>query len=177
VAESEYVKEELERLSGAPDALPTLSSDSFRKPLERLVSKEAITVDEDQTVGEAIAQMQQTEYGAVLVTREGKLSGMLTERDLICRVIGVVDDYEHARVGDVMQRDPIRLRKSDPIVHALHDMQVEGYRHVPIVDDEDRPVSVVSIKDVVRYILSHFPKDVYNVTPEPYRGPVRREGG
>jgi CBS domain-containing protein len=176
VAESEYVKEELERLSSAPKELPTLSSDSFRKPLQQLMSKDAITVEEDQTVGEAMAKMQQSEYGAVLVTHDGKLTGMLTERDLICHVIGVVDDYEQARVGDVMQRDPIRLQKSDPIVYALHDMQVEGYRHVPIVDAEDRPVSVVSIKDVVRYILSHFPKDVYNVTPEPYRGPKKREG-
>ena len=78
--------------------------------------------------------------------------------------------------GDVMRADPIALQREDPIIHALHNMQVGGYRHIPIVDREQRPVSVVSIKDVVRFFLSHFADDVHNVTPVPFRGAVPREG-
>jgi CBS domain-containing protein len=78
-------------------------------------------------------------------------------------------------VSDAMTADPITLRADDPIVYAAHNMQIGGYRHIPIVDENDAPVSIVSIKDVVRYVLSHFPEDVYNITQEPYRGPVTRE--
>ncbi len=177
MTDSEYLDEELQRLSTPPAAgAGPLSSDSFWKPIEKLFSKNAITVDVGDTVGTAIAKMRETEYGAVLVTRNGKLAGLLTERDLICHVVGVIDDFEAAKAGDVMRADPVSLRSSDPIVYVLHNMQAGGYRHVPIVDEEDRPVSVVSIKDVARYILGHFPEDVLNVTPEPYRGPPSREG-
>jgi CBS domain-containing protein len=176
MTDPEYVDEELKRLSAPPGTQAPLSSDSFWQPIEKLFSKAALAVDVDDTVGEVMKRMRETEYGAVVVTRGGKLAGLLTERDLICRVVGVIDDYESAKAGDVMQVDPVSLRSSDPIVYVLHNMQAGGYRHLPIVDADDRPVSVVSIKDVARYILGHFPKDVYNVTPEPYRGPRTREG-
>ena len=55
--------------------------------------------------------------------------------------------------------------------------QVGGYRHIPIVDQSDRPVSIVSIKDVVTFLLDYFPAEITNLTGEPYRGPKLREGG
>jgi hypothetical protein len=48
---------------------------------------------------------------------------------------------------------------------------------VPIVDSEGRPESIVSIKDVMRFVLSHFPEEVINTVSEPYRGPARVESG
>jgi CBS domain-containing protein len=170
----EYLEEELERLRDAPER--SLSRESFMLPIETLFSKPALTVDVDESVGQAIARMRESDYGAVVVTRDGKLAGLLTERQLICDVIGVIEDYEQRRAGDVMRADPIALQREDPIIHALHNMQAGGYRHVPIVDSEQRPLSVVSIKDVVRFILSHFADDVHNVTPVPFRGPTPREG-
>jgi CBS domain-containing protein len=170
----EYLEEELERLSEAPDRV--LSRESFMLPIENLFSKPALTIDVSEPVSRAITLMRESEYGAVAVTREGKLAGLLTERLLICNVIGVIDNYEQRRAGDVMRPDPIALQREDPIIHALHNMQVGGYRHIPIVDDQQRPVSVVSIKDVVRFILSHFADDVHNVTPVPFRGTAPREG-
>ena len=56
-------------------------------------------------------------------------------------------------------------------------MIVGGYRHVPIVDEQNRPVSVVSIKDVARFVLSHFREEVTNIQAEPYRGPPKVYGG
>jgi CBS domain-containing protein len=169
---------------GAEDELRAMSDDRFRheigsdtfmQPIERLFSKKALAVDVGQTLGEAIALMRQHAYGAVVVTRAGKVAGIVTERDLLVRIIGVVKDFDRLPVTEAMTPDPITLRQGDPIVYVMHNMQTGGYRHVPIVDQENRPVSIVSIKDVVRFVLSYFP-DVYNVTPQPYRGRVRREG-
>ncbi|MDH5670577.1 MAG: CBS domain-containing protein [Myxococcales bacterium] len=174
--EPDYIEEDLERLSEAAAAPNVLSSESFWRPLHKLFSKAAVTVDVNQTVGEALELIRETEYGAIVVTRKGKLAGLLTERELLVHVVGVIENFEQHKVSEVMQADPVSLRRDDPIVYALHNMQVGGCRHIPIVDAEDRPISVVSIKDVVRFILSHFPEDVLNVTTEPYRGPVSREG-
>ncbi len=170
----EYLEDDLERLSDAPER--ALSRDSFMLPIEQLFSKRALTVDVDDRVELAIARMRESEYGAVVVTREGKVAGLLTERELLCNVIGVIDQYEQRKVHTVMRADPVTLLPDEPILYALHNMQAGGYRHIPIVDAAQRPVSVVSLKDVLRYVLGYFTDDVYNVTPEPFRGSATREG-
>ena len=103
----EYLEEDLERLSDAPERV--LSCDSFLLPIERLFSKRALTVDVDDTVEKAIAKMREAEYGAVVVTRDGKVAGLLTERELICNVIGVLEQYEQRKVHTVMLSDPVTL--------------------------------------------------------------------
>ncbi len=174
MSQPEYLEEELERLSAPPER--ALSRESFMLPIETLLSKPALTVDVADRVDDAMAKMRESEYGAVVVTRAGKVAGLLTERELICNVIGVHDRYAELPAGEVMRADPVTLHSDDPILYALHNMQTGGYRHIPIVDAAQRPVSVVSLKDVVRFILSHFTDDVYNITPEPFRGEIPREG-
>ena len=172
------VEEELRRLSRPVDATETAAIDSsvLRRPLSRLFSKDAISVDEGQTVGEALQLMREREYGAVCITREGRLCGILTERDLTVRVFGVLDQPLQTRVGDVMTPKPVSLHSSDEIIYACHNLHVGGYRHLPVVDEQERPVSIVSIKDVFRYLLGFFQQEVSNVTGEPFRGPRSREG-
>jgi CBS domain-containing protein len=163
--------DELRMMRGDTGVRHQITSENLMQPIERLFSKPALTVDVGQTVGEALSVMRERAYGAIVITRNEKVAGIITERDLICRIIGVVPDFEKMSVAEAMTANPITLRTEDPIVYVMHNMQVGGYRHVPIVDDEDRPVSIVSIKDVVRFVLSYFPRDVYNLTAEPYRGP------
>lgn len=169
---SEAVEDEL-RLMRDAAASQEMTSDVFLQPIKRLFSKDALCVDVAQTVGDAIDLMRRNAFGAVVVTRAGKVAGIITERDLLVRIIGVVKDFAELPVSKAMTPDPITLRIDDPIVYVMHNMQVGGYRHVPVVDDENRPVSIVSIKDVVRFVLGYFPRDVYNLTSEPYRGPSR----
>jgi CBS domain-containing protein len=174
--DSDYLEEELEQFSNAGAESPALSVESFSAPIARLLSKRALTVQHHETIATAIAKLREAEYGAVCVVRDGRLVGLLTERDLICRVIGVIEDYATRPVSDVMLPSPLCLRQDDPIQYAMHALQVQGYRHVPIVDESERPVSIVSIKDVLRYVVGHFPDFVYNITPEPFRGTASREG-
>lgn len=169
------LEDELDRLSEAlPDPVLTLAA--FKEPIRKLFSKKAISVDADQSVREAVAMMHDTGYGAITVTKGEKLVGILTERDLIVNVLGELDNPLDVAVSKVMTADPVTLREGDPIIHAAHNMQVGGYRHIPIVNDEDQPVSIVSIKDVSRYILDFFSTEVANVLPEPHRGEKLREG-
>ena len=171
-----YVEEEIELMESETVEPPVLSADSFSEPISLLLSKPALVVEATDAIASAIAKLHETEYGALCVVSEGRLVGLLTERELVCHVMGSEREYAEQPVSVVMTSNPVRLRKSDPILYALHNMHAQGYRHVPIVNEADEPVSVVSMKDVVRYILSHFSSTVYNVTPEPYRGPAIREG-
>jgi CBS domain-containing protein len=103
--------------------------------------------------------------------KSGALVGIFTERDLLNRVAGKRLDWDAARVADYMTREPETLRPDDRIAWALHHMAVGGYRNVPLTDDRGRPVGLVSMKDIVDFIVDLFPAQVLNLPPDPHRAP------
>lgn len=132
----------------------------------------AISVPADSTLKEVVAIMQREHIGCMLlVDGEGKLSGIFTERDLLNKVAGQRLDWSQERVSSYMTRDPETLRLDDRIAWALNLMSMGGYRHVPLTDEAGRPVGVVSIKDIVEFIVDLFPEAVLNLPPDPHRKP------
>ena len=51
-----------------------------------------------------------------------------------------------------MTADPVAVHADLPIAHALHLMALHGFRHLPLVDDDRRPVGIISFRDVVHYL-------------------------
>ena len=121
--------------------------------------------------------MQQHRVGYVIVVDGGRLVGILTERDILNKVLGKMQDLGTVTVDAVMTPDPEVLTLDDAIVYALQKMSVGGFRHVPLVDAQRRPVGILSVKNVVDWVVSFFPEHVLNVPPEPGRLPQRPEGG
>ncbi len=110
------------------------------------------TLDAGADASEAIRLMHESEIDCVLVTDRGRLVGIFTDRDAVLKVAGTRAD--HRSLGDVMTRDPVVLRQSDPIAVAINKMAVGGFRHIPIVDGGGLPTGVVSAKDVFAHIAS-----------------------
>ncbi|MCX7700262.1 MAG: CBS domain-containing protein, partial [Gemmataceae bacterium] len=54
--------------------------------------------------------------------------------------------------------------------YALNMMSVGGYRHLPVVDRDGRPVAVLSVRDIVDYLVQLYPEDVLNLPPTPSKG-------
>lgn len=154
----------------------SLESDTFLGPISELSLPKLITVESDMKLGEAIALMQSKGFGSLVVVENDELVGIFTERDVLMRVIGKLEDWQKVAISQVMTPAPQTLQAGDEIAYVLNNMHVGGYRHVPIVDENERPVSMVSIKDVVSWVLDHFPKEITNLTGEPYRGKKSREG-
>jgi CBS domain-containing protein len=67
---------------------------------------------------------------------------------------------------EVMTRDPEALPATAPVAWVLNKMEVGGFRHVPAVDEAGRPVFVVSVRDVVQFLVEAFPEEVLNLPPE-----------
>jgi len=93
--------------------------------------------------------MHAAEADCVLVTEEGRLVGIFTDRDAVVKAAGTRLDAFH--VSDFMTSDPVVLRPDDPIAIAIHKMAVGGFRHIPIVDD-GRPTGVVTARDVFDHL-------------------------
>ncbi len=171
----EELEEEIQ-IGKERDKRTTLNSDIFKLPISELLMPPAAALDIGASIGEAVGLMQREKCGSVLITRKGKLAGIITERDVLNKVIGKMEDFKTRPVSDAMTPDPLRLRPGDMIAYVMNNMHVGGYRNVPIVNEQDEPVAVICIRDVLSFILDYFPEDVMNTVGEPYRGPAEREG-
>lgn len=162
------VQEDLERLSERERPARTLGVDTLRAPVTVLETRPAITLGENATVQVAVELMNSAHIGAVLVVdADGRLSGIFTERDVIRRVLPRREDLGTMPLSRFMTPHPDAVRTHDMVAYAMHYMHIGGYRHVPVVDDDHRPVTVVSVKDVVSYLADFFPEEVCNLPPDP----------
>ena len=105
------------------------------------------------TVFEAIQVMADKRAGALLVMEEGKLQGIISERDYAREVILKGRGSKKTLVGEIMSDDVIAASSSDSVQSALETMTAHRIRHLPIVDDA-LVVGVVSIGDLVKDVIS-----------------------
>jgi CBS domain-containing protein len=105
------------------------------------------------------------------------LKGIFTERDVLFRIVDRGRNPATLPLKDVMTDDPERVKVSQPIGAVLHMMSVGGFRHIPVVDEEDRPVFVVSVKDVVQFLVDAFPREILNLADPAQRGTQRERDG
>jgi CBS domain-containing protein len=127
---------------------------------------EPLCLRETATVQEAIERMlAQRQAGVLVIDADGRLMGIFTERDVLTRVAGQGRDPRNTALGAVMTRDPEALAPGDRVAYAIHSMSVAGYRTVPLVDAERRPLGVVTVSDVIRWLAGLFPEAVLNLPP------------
>jgi CBS domain-containing protein len=158
----------------------------LRQPVGALPVKTALVVAPETTVTEAMRRMQDEHRGCVLVTDDGtdnsKLIGIFTERDVLFRIVDRGRNPAALPIGDVMTANPECLSIRSGVAYALNMMSVGGFRHVPVVDDEHRPAFVISVRNVVEFLVEAFPREILNLpkdhhTPNADPGPKRtREG-
>ena len=138
-------------------------------PISELALRDPIVVDADATVVAAVNAMNENHTGCVLVAQAGRLAGIFTERDVLTKVI--FRDHNNAmKVDVVMTKNPETLEAHQSIAYALNKMSVGGYRHIPIVERSGKPVGVLSVRDIVDFLVELFPDGVLNLPPSPEQG-------
>src|SRR5262245_50713435 len=138
----------------------SLERSIVKDPLERLKPHAAVKVD-PKTPVRAVMELLEKHSIPVLVVEGDSLLGIITERDILFRVMGGTLDLDQTPVRDIMTPEPESLASSDKIAHALNKMAVGGFRHIPILKD-GKPDSIVGVKDVLAYLAEMFPKSVRN---------------
>ncbi|MEL8056241.1 MAG: CBS domain-containing protein [Pseudomonadota bacterium] len=106
----------------------------------------------DDTIRTAAERMAQKNYGAVIIVDDAeKVIGMLTERDLMRRVLAESRDPDTTKVADVMTREVRVARKDDNLIDWLRIMSNERFRRLPIVDERGKLTSIMTQGDFVSY--------------------------
>jgi len=98
------------------------------------------------TVRSAARAMRERHVGAVLVTADGHLDGIFTERDMVNRVVAEGRDPDRTTLAEGMTADPDTIAPTTTAIEALRLMNDGGYRHLPIVE-RGRVVGIVSRRD------------------------------
>lgn len=129
------------------------------EPLMRLCDRpeyaqkpKPLTCRRDALVTEAVAGMSEWNFGSVIVVdAENRVEGLVTERDIVKRLINQGRDPATTRVFEIMTSNPRLARPEDDVVGWLRIMSNERFRRLPIVDDDGRIIAVMSQGDFVSY--------------------------
>jgi CBS domain-containing protein len=147
--DEEYV-DELDKATAEPS---DMQDRLITTTIAELKPRVPITIEVHSSLERATRQMKIHNIGALLVTdAQDKLVGIFTERDVLTKVAGLVDDLRAASVLDYMTPSPITIKPDQPIAQALHLMSLHGFRHLPLVDDQQYPTGIISFRDVVGFV-------------------------
>jgi CBS domain-containing protein len=112
--------------------------------------RKVYSVEATRTVLEAARYMMEHNIGAVAVLRNGELAGILSERDIMNRVVAVGRTPGTTAVSEVMTANPRSVAADESIEECLFIMREFGFRHLPIVDGKDLK-GLVSLRDVLMH--------------------------
>jgi len=135
---------------GAGDVLRYPSAEGvIMTTLRELVKDRRLySVNANHTVLDAARYMMEHSIGAVPVLRDGNLTGILSERDIMNRVVAVGRTPGTTAVSEVMTANPRAVAADESIEECLFIMREFGFRHLPIVDGKELK-GVVSLRDVL----------------------------
>lgn len=116
--------------------------------LHEIMTRNPVTVEARDTVTAAARTMRDANIGDVVVLEQGKVHGILTDRDIVIRALAEGRDPGHTTVGDICSRELTMLSPADRIEDAVTVMRDKAIRRLPVVEPEGRPVGIVSLGDL-----------------------------
>jgi CBS domain-containing protein len=111
----------------------------------------------------------------LVVGVDGRLEGVLTERDIFARLIGTAADLDRP-VETLLNTEPRTLRLEQSVREAIELMQTGRFRNVPIVDETGRVAGIVRQQDILRFLAESFPEELLNLPPRPHQAAEASEG-
>ena len=118
--------------------------------VEKLMTAGAVSVSADTTAASAARLREQNGVGALPVTaRDGRLWGIVTDRDLVLRCVAGDVDAEAVTVGELMTKNPVTVGPEADVREAAALMAGEGVRRLPVMKN-GRVVGMISLGDIAR---------------------------
>jgi CBS domain-containing protein len=120
-----------------------------------MMARAFVSAAPEDALGELAERLAETDAGSALVLEYGRLSGILTSRDIVRTVAARVHPSE-GRVREWMSAAPVTAERELPIDDAARLMLQGGFHHLPVIEN-DRPVGVVGLRSVVSALRHGFP--------------------
>jgi acetoin utilization protein AcuB len=139
--------------------------------IERIMTQPVVTVELDDRLHEVKNIFERAKFHHLLVVEEGKLYGVLSDRDLLKAIspfIGTVQETAHdkftlnKKVHQIMSRQPIALTAKDDVYTAINLFNRHLISCIPIIDEQRRPIGIVSWRDILRKIEQNHNRKLKN---------------
>jgi CBS domain-containing protein len=114
------------------------------------MTRDVVSVDLSSTAVEAAQKMQSKNVGTVLVLDKDSLQGLVTDRQIVTKVIAEGKDPSSVRVTEFMSKNPATIAPDTDIHDAGKIMQEHGYRRIPVVES-GKAVGIISIADLAEH--------------------------
>jgi signal-transduction protein with cAMP-binding, CBS, and nucleotidyltransferase domain len=132
-------------------------------------------VKSNTSVKDAIEQMRSEGHNCAVITRQNKLVGIFTDRDLLRKVVDAPERWDKP-IDEVMTAPPITVDATAPANVALDLMHKHHFRNVPVIDSDGRVIGNLTHYAIIKYLADRFPESVYNLPPDPDRVSRNRDG-
>jgi CBS domain-containing protein len=116
------------------------------KSIKDAMTTKPASLPANSTVADAAQQMRDLDIGDVLIEQEGRLAGIVTDRDLVVRAIAEGRDVT-SKLGDIVSSEVVCITPTDSADDAIRLMRERALRRVPVVEN-GRPVGIVSLGDL-----------------------------
>lgn len=121
-----------------------------------LVRHEAVQVAPAMSVRDVVHKLRDAGDGCAVVVDRGRVVGVFTERDVLNRVTPDADAMLARPVSELMTHDPVLLRSTDSVLVAINKMGIDGFRHIPLVDEHGSLRGILSGRDVLDYVSAQL---------------------
>ena len=147
------------------DPLSNYDPPPYRDELERSLGEATVgqmqitpftTVESDTTVGEAVTIMARCNFFCLMVVEEDRLIGVFSERDVLNKAADDFSAVKNKPIRELMTPDPRVVYETDCPAKALNLMAVGGFRHIPVLGVDDRPVGIIGPKRTAAFLQQHI---------------------
>lgn len=154
--------------------------DDLRKAREQRVRNlqtgDYVAVSPYTTLAQAIEAMKSDEGGCVIVSDDGRVAGIFTERDVLAKVVGKNVNLD-SPISEWMQPAVETLSPEATIGEAVRLMNERSFRNIPLVRKGSELVGSISVFDIITYLAECYPKTTMNLPPLPRQVMDTVDGG
>ncbi len=129
--------------------------------VQEIMSRPVVTVSMDAKLSEVQAVFERERFHHVVVVEEGRAVGVISDRDLLKRMSPFIGNKLNERKQDentlnlrahqVMTRNPVFVAADDAVQAAVDMILAHSFRSLPVLDEDHRPVGIISWKDILRW--------------------------
>ena len=149
--------------------------DFLRQSLSTLELAAPTIAAPSDRLADVIGTMRERGDSCALIAQEGRLQGIITERDVLCRFMDPAVDWSQP-VAAVMTTEPLNLDHNASVGDAVRLIQEHNFRTVPITEG-DTVRGLVRLGDLLRHLAELFPEEVLNLPPRADQRMTKPEGG
>lgn len=124
--------------------------------IRSIMNRNVVSVAPATRVRRVLELMQLHRFGSVLVVEHDQLVGIVTKWDLLEKVLMPHQDPESTTLLNIYTRHPVAVQETTHVQECIQIIRTHNFRHLPVMDEQERPVGIISTRDFLQYITNEL---------------------